>query len=258
MLSCRQAAGLSVSPTNGAIQVPIGCTYDRLPSASGGGRLQTLTFSPFFSQPTPTRSTAAMRPSTIYTRTGKGILAFKKKTVKLARDLRVVFLALDGKASIGELLPDSGLTESQFEQALVALEAEGYIKVFSSRLQARRETSVKKPSSTSRGPASWITRVRSPGTRRRSSISTSARRRGVVAEKASPLPSRMRTAPKHPPTENAANPHLKRQARPRFPRSRARSLPMRGWPPVSACARLIRRPRKCHRQNKAPRKRSAA
>ena len=74
---------------------------------------------------------ALIAPETIYTKTAKGILEIRNKTVKLSRELGLVFLAVDGKASVGDLLPHSGMSAAQFNHALNSLVTDGYIKVVS-------------------------------------------------------------------------------------------------------------------------------
>ena len=39
-----------------------------------------------------------MHPDTIYTKTAKGVLEVKNKTIRLPRELGLIFLAVDGKA----------------------------------------------------------------------------------------------------------------------------------------------------------------
>ena len=74
-----------------------------------------------------------MHPLTIYTKTAKGVLEIRNKTIKLARDLSQVFLLVDGKSTVTDFLKkDSRLEEGPFQEALTKLEADGYIKVFSS------------------------------------------------------------------------------------------------------------------------------
>src|SRR6185295_11373931 len=66
---------------------------------------------------------------TIYTKTAKGILEVKNKSVKLPRELGLIFLSVDGKASVGDLQPRSGMTPAQLQHALNTLVTDGYIKV---------------------------------------------------------------------------------------------------------------------------------
>src|SRR5687768_9223725 len=64
---------------------------------------------------------ALIAPETIYTKTAKGILEIRNKTVRLSRELGLVFLSVDGKASVGDLLPRSGMSPVQFSHALNTL-----------------------------------------------------------------------------------------------------------------------------------------
>lgn len=69
------------------------------------------------------------QPTTIYARTGKGVLAYKNKTAKLP-DLKDLFACIDGKASVADLGTETQMEAEELEQALDALEEKGYIKVF--------------------------------------------------------------------------------------------------------------------------------
>lgn len=71
---------------------------------------------------------AAINPQTVYTKTAKGILEIRNKTVKLPRDVGLVLLLVDGKASVAELLPRSGMSSTQLNNALNTLATDGYIK----------------------------------------------------------------------------------------------------------------------------------
>src|SRR5665647_1569761 len=72
---------------------------------------------------------------TIFTKTAKGVLEIKNKTVKLPRDLGLVFLAVDGKSTFAELVQKSRIPENKLSEALDRLIADGYIKVFLSSAQ---------------------------------------------------------------------------------------------------------------------------
>src|ERR1700710_714924 len=72
-----------------------------------------------------------MHPQTIFTKTAKGVLEVKNKTIRLPRELGLVFLAVDGKTKVADLSAKSGLDQAQIEPALEKLVTEGYIKVFS-------------------------------------------------------------------------------------------------------------------------------
>ena len=71
-----------------------------------------------------------MLPQTIYTKTAKGVLEVKNKTIRLPRELGLLFLAVDGKSRVTDLAEKSGLAEEQLPAALEKLVADGYIKIF--------------------------------------------------------------------------------------------------------------------------------
>jgi DNA-binding Lrp family transcriptional regulator len=73
-----------------------------------------------------------MHPQTVFAKTAKGVLEIRNKTIKLPRDLGLVFLAVDGKSTIGELAQKAGLPGEKLEEALDKLATDGYIKIFSS------------------------------------------------------------------------------------------------------------------------------
>jgi hypothetical protein len=72
---------------------------------------------------------ASIAPETVYTKTAKGILEIRNKTVKLSRELGLVFLSIDGRTTVGELAPRSGMTTPLLHNALQTLVTDGYIKV---------------------------------------------------------------------------------------------------------------------------------
>ena len=49
-----------------------------------------------------------IHPKTIYSKTPKGVLAVKDKSAKLDRASGQVFLAIDGKSTVADLLKKSG------------------------------------------------------------------------------------------------------------------------------------------------------
>jgi chromosome segregation ATPase len=71
-----------------------------------------------------------VKPATVYTRTSKGVLAVKNKTVRLTRERRAVFLAIDGKTSVAELQARTGIAAAEISEAIKGLEDDGYVKVF--------------------------------------------------------------------------------------------------------------------------------
>ncbi|MGH8641031.1 MAG: winged helix-turn-helix domain-containing protein, partial [Burkholderiales bacterium] len=73
-----------------------------------------------------------MHPKTIFAKTPKGVLEVKNKTTKLARDVGVVFLSVDGKSTVSDLAKKSGMDEKALTAALQKLTNDGFVKVFSS------------------------------------------------------------------------------------------------------------------------------
>ncbi|MGQ0523173.1 MAG: hypothetical protein ACT4P8_05880, partial [Betaproteobacteria bacterium] len=78
-----------------------------------------------------------MHPLTVYTKTAKGVLETRSKTGKLTRDLNRVFLLVDGKSTVAQILTkDRDLEEEKLHEALGKLESDGYIKIFSAPAEA--------------------------------------------------------------------------------------------------------------------------
>lgn len=75
-------------------------------------------------------------PQSVYTKTARGILEVRNKTIKLPRELASVFLSVDGKSTVGDLLQRLGITAAQLHQSLNALVADGYVKMVHSSVQA--------------------------------------------------------------------------------------------------------------------------
>jgi hypothetical protein len=69
-------------------------------------------------------------PTTVYARTGKGVLSFKNGTAKVSDPLKELFVCIDGKASVAELRSKAEMDGDAIEQALGTLEDKGYIKIF--------------------------------------------------------------------------------------------------------------------------------
>ena len=73
-----------------------------------------------------------MSEQTIYTKTAKGVLEVKNKTIRLPRDLENVFGLIDGKSTVAEMLQkNDSLSFEEMTQALEKLATDGFIKVFS-------------------------------------------------------------------------------------------------------------------------------
>ena len=78
---------------------------------------------------------ASIAPHIIYAKTAKGSLEVANKTMKLQRELGLVFLSVNGRTSVAELLPVSGMTPAELEQALETLVAEGYVQEIAATVQ---------------------------------------------------------------------------------------------------------------------------
>lgn len=73
-----------------------------------------------------------MSDQTIYTKTAKGVLEIRNRTVRLPRDLERVFTLVDGKSTVAEMLSkDDGISSEEIGLALEKLATEGLIKIFS-------------------------------------------------------------------------------------------------------------------------------
>lgn len=71
-----------------------------------------------------------MNPKTIYTKTGKGMLEMKNKS--LPKDISRVLTLIDGKSNVGSILgKEDKSDEAKLREMLKKLENEGYIRVFS-------------------------------------------------------------------------------------------------------------------------------
>ena len=73
-----------------------------------------------------------MSEQTIYTKTAKGVLEVRNRTIRLPRELERVFSLVDGKSSVSEILSKSdGMAYDDLVSALTKLTKEGFVKVFS-------------------------------------------------------------------------------------------------------------------------------
>src|SRR5262245_44928311 len=73
-----------------------------------------------------------MHPQTVFAKTAQGVLAIQNQTIKLPREVGLVFLSVDGKSTVADLLQKSGLPGPKLDEALDKLVADGYIKIFTS------------------------------------------------------------------------------------------------------------------------------
>ena len=91
-----------------------------------------------------------MHPQTVYAKTSKGVLDFKNKSAKVDRSSGAMFMAVDGKSTVAELVAKSKLDRKDVESILDALTEAGYIKVFS----APAERPAAKPAAPAAAPQS--------------------------------------------------------------------------------------------------------
>lgn len=71
-----------------------------------------------------------MTPQSIFTKTAKGVQEVKNRTIRLSRDLALVFLAVDGKTTVAELPKKTSFDEATVLRTIEKLAADGYIKIF--------------------------------------------------------------------------------------------------------------------------------
>jgi hypothetical protein len=71
-----------------------------------------------------------IHPQTIYTKTAKGILDVKNKTVKLSREASQVFNAVDGKSTVAEILQKLEMDASALDGVLEQMSSDGFIRAF--------------------------------------------------------------------------------------------------------------------------------
>ena len=74
---------------------------------------------------------ANIHPKSVYAKTPKGVLEVKNRTAKLTREEGTVFMMVDGKSTIADLIKKSGMAEMRLHYAIEKLTADGFIKVFS-------------------------------------------------------------------------------------------------------------------------------
>ena len=84
---------------------------------------------------------ANINPKSIYAKTPKGVLDVKNKTAKLTREEGTVFLMVDGKSTVADLLKRSGMADLRLNYAIDKLTNDGYIKLFSAPVAAQGQHS---------------------------------------------------------------------------------------------------------------------
>lgn len=78
----------------------------------------------------PPKTVSRPHPATVYARTGKGVLSFKKGTAQVSSEIRNLFSCIDGKASVAELGVRCEMDAAAVEEAFETLEESGYVNVF--------------------------------------------------------------------------------------------------------------------------------
>src|SRR4051812_31249626 len=85
-----------------------------------------------------------MKPSTIYSKSGKGVQEASGKTSLLKRADRAVLSAIDGRATLGEVAQKVGKSfDAEFEKLIPQLDKDGFV----------REVTAAAPSSSQSRPA---------------------------------------------------------------------------------------------------------
>jgi hypothetical protein len=79
---------------------------------------------------------ANINPKSVYAKTPKGVVDVKNKTAKLTREEGTVFLMVDGKSTVADLLKRSGMADVRLNYAIDKLTTDGYIKLFSAPVAA--------------------------------------------------------------------------------------------------------------------------
>jgi len=74
---------------------------------------------------------ANIQPKSVYAKTPKGVLEVKNRTAKLTREEGTVFIMVDGKSTVADLIKKSGMGDMRLNYAIDKLTADGYIKIFS-------------------------------------------------------------------------------------------------------------------------------
>src|SRR3954470_18105064 len=70
-----------------------------------------------------------MKPSTIYSKSGKGVQEASRKTSLLKRADRAVLSAIDGRATLGEVAQKVGKSfDGEYEKLVAQLDKDGFIR----------------------------------------------------------------------------------------------------------------------------------
>src|SRR5262247_2667293 len=105
---------------------------------------------PVFPTYTTTRSASAqlrraMNKTTVFSKTGKGLLEIKNKSNRLSKDQFRVLNLVDGKATLDDLVDKSRLSEIELRKVLAGLADGGFIKEFTNPAGSADYTSVTIP-----------------------------------------------------------------------------------------------------------------
>ena len=93
-----------------------------------------------------------MKPSTIYSKSGKGVQEASGKTSLLKRADRAVLSAIDGRATLGEVAQKVGKSfDAEFEKLIAQLDKDGFVRevaaaASSAASQSRPAVAAAKPS----------------------------------------------------------------------------------------------------------------
>ena len=86
-----------------------------------------------------------MNRTTVFSKTGKGLLEIKNKSNRLSKDQFRVLNLVDGKATLDDLVDKSRITEIELRKVLAALADGGFIKEFTNPTATGDYTSVTIP-----------------------------------------------------------------------------------------------------------------
>jgi chemotaxis protein histidine kinase CheA len=86
-----------------------------------------------------------MNRTTVFSKTGKGLLEIKNKSNRLSKDQFRVLNLVDGKATLDDLVDKSRITEVELRKVLAALADGGFIKEFTNPTATGDYTSVTIP-----------------------------------------------------------------------------------------------------------------
>ena len=95
----------------------------------------------------------AMNRTTVFSKTGKGLLEIKNRSNRLSKDQFRVLNLVDGKATLDDLVDKSRITEVELRKVLLALSDAGFIKEFTNPAGNAEYASVTIPRITGANPS---------------------------------------------------------------------------------------------------------